>query len=232
MTTTSQPLTYSPYAYEIHDDPYPVYARLRAEAPLYRNEALDFWALSRHEDVLAAFRNVDGYSNAYGVSLDPSAFRPDAHKVMSFLALDPPRHTRMRSLIGKGFTPSKVAQMEDRIRAIAVEHLDVALERGSFDFIADFAGKLPMDVISELVGVPGSTGRRSDGWPTSSSIARTGCSTSPRPVWTPPCPWSSTTRGWSTNGGPLPGTTSPRPCSRPSSTGTGSPTRRSSAFSS
>ena len=154
MTTTSQPVDYSPYAYQIHDDPYPVYARLRAEAPLYRNQTLDFWALSRHEDVLSAFRNVDGFSNSHGVSLDPSAFRPDAHKVMSFLALDPPRHTRMRSLVGKGFTPSKVAQMEDRIRAIAIEHLDAALERGSFDFIADFAGKLPMDVISELVGVP------------------------------------------------------------------------------
>jgi hypothetical protein len=73
---------------------------------------------------------------------------------MSFLALDPPRHTRMRSLVGKGFTPSKVARMEERIREIAVEHLEPALERGSFDFIADFAGKLPMDVISELVGVP------------------------------------------------------------------------------
>jgi cytochrome P450 len=154
MTTTSEPLTYSPYAYEIHEDPYPVYARLRAEAPAYHNEELDFWALSRHHDVLAAFRNVDGFSNSHGVSLDPSAFGPDAHKVMSFLALDPPRHTRMRSLVGKGFTPSKVAQMEDRIRAIAIKHLECALERGSFDFIADFAGKLPMDVISELVGVP------------------------------------------------------------------------------
>jgi cytochrome P450 len=151
---TEGPVAYSPYAYEIHEDPYPVYARLRAEAPVYRNDELDFWARSRHEDVLAAFRNVDGFSNSYGVSLDPSAFSPDAHKVMSFLALDPPRHTRMRSLVGKGFTPSKVAQMEERIRAIAVEHLAVALERGTFDFIADFAGKLPMDVISELVGVP------------------------------------------------------------------------------
>jgi cytochrome P450 len=151
---TGEPVTYSPYAYDIHEDPYPVYARLRAEAPVYRNDELDFWALSRHQDVLAAFRNVDGFSNSYGVSLDPSAFSPDAHKVMSFLALDPPRHTRMRSLVGKGFTPSKVAQMEDRIRAIAVEHLEVAMERGTFDFIADFAGKLPMDVISELVGVP------------------------------------------------------------------------------
>jgi cytochrome P450 len=153
-TALDGPVRYSPYAYEIHEDPYPVYARLWAEAPAYRNEEFDFWALSRHADVLAAFRNVDAFSNSYGVSLDPSAFGPDAHKVMSFLALDPPRHTRMRSLVGKGFTPSKVARMEERIREIAVEHLEPALERGSFDFIADFAGKLPMDVISELVGVP------------------------------------------------------------------------------
>jgi len=149
----ADPVTYSPYAYGIHEDPYPVYARLRAEAPLYRNDEFDFWALSRHADVLGAFRNVDGFSNAFGVSLDPSAFGPDAHRFMSFLALDPPRHTRMRSLVGKGFTPTKVAQMEDRIRAIAVEHLEPALERGSFDFIGDFAGKFPMDVISDLVGV-------------------------------------------------------------------------------
>jgi len=154
VTTTSRPVAYSPYAYEIHEDPYPTYARLRSEAPVYRNEEFDFWALSRHVDVLAAFRNVDGFSNAQGVSLDPSAFGPNAHKMMSFLALDPPRHTRMRSLVGKKFTPSKVAGMEDRIRAIALEHLEPALERGTFDFIADFAGRLPMDVISELVGVP------------------------------------------------------------------------------
>jgi len=154
MTTISQPVSYSPYAYEIHEDPYPVYARMRAEAPVYRNDELDFYALSRHEDVLAAFRNLDGFSNAQGVSIEPSAFGPEAHKFMSFLALDPPRHTRMRSLVGKGFTPSKVAEMEDHIRDIAVEHLEPALERGTFDYIADFAGKLPMDVISELMGVP------------------------------------------------------------------------------
>ncbi len=148
------PVRYSPYDYEIDDDPYPVYARLRAEAPLYRNDELDFWALSRHEDVLGAFRDVDTFSNSHGVSLDPAAFGTDAHRVMSFLALDPPRHTRMRSLVGKGFTPTKVAAMESRVREITLEHLEPALERGSFDFIADFAGKVPMDVISELVGVP------------------------------------------------------------------------------
>jgi len=156
MTTTrvEGPVVYNPYAYQMHEDPYPTYARLRAEAPVYRSDEFDFWALSRHEDVLAAFRNVDSFSNSYGVSLDPSAFGPDAHRTMSFLALDPPKHTRMRSLVGKGFAPSKVNAMEDRIRQITLEHLEPALDRGSFDFIEDFAGKVPMDVISELVGVP------------------------------------------------------------------------------
>ena len=156
MTTTADtaPVVYNPYAYEMHEDPYPTYARLRSEAPVYRSEEFDFWALSRHEDVLGAFRNVDTFSNSWGVSLDPSAFSPDAHKMMSFLALDPPKHTRMRSLVGKGFTPSKVNAMETRIREITLEHLVPALERGTFDFVEDFAGKVPMDVISELVGVP------------------------------------------------------------------------------
>ena len=148
------PLAYDPYDYPIHEDPYPTYARLRAEAPVFYNEGLDFFALSRHADVLGAFRDVDHYSNAYGVSLDPAAFGPEAHRSMSFLAMDPPRHTRMRSLVGKSFTPRRVAAMEDDIRRLAVTHIESALERGSFDFIADFAGKLPMDVISELVGVP------------------------------------------------------------------------------
>ena len=78
---------FNPYEYAFHEDPYPTYARLRAEAPVYRNEQFDFWALSRHADILQAFRDVGSYSNAYGVSLDPAAFGPDAHKTMSFLAL-------------------------------------------------------------------------------------------------------------------------------------------------
>ena len=145
---------FNPYDYAFHEDPYPTYARLRAEAPVYRNEEFDFWALSRHADVLRAFRDVGSYSNAFGVSLDPAAFGPDAHKTMSFLALDPPDHTRMRTLVNKAFTPRTVARLEDRIREITLEHLEPAIEQGTFDFIADFAGKVPMDVISELIGVP------------------------------------------------------------------------------
>jgi len=145
---------YSPYDYAVHEDPYPTYARLRAEAPLYRNDEFDFWALSRHDDVLAAFRDPARLSNRFGVTLDPAAYGPHAHKSMSFLAMDPPRHTRMRSLVSKAFTARRVAELEPQIRALAVQYLDAAVESGTFDMVADVAGKLPMDVISEMIGVP------------------------------------------------------------------------------
>ncbi|MEU1526238.1 cytochrome P450 [Nocardia rhamnosiphila] len=155
MTAASlEPVTFDPYDYVFHEDPYPVYARLRAEAPLYYNAELDFYALSRHADVTAGFRNAAALSNANGVSLDPAAWGPHAHKTMSFLAMDDPRHMRMRKLVFKGFTPKRVADMETRIQELTLEYLEPALERGEFDWIQDFAGKLPMDVISELMGVP------------------------------------------------------------------------------
>ncbi|MFI2234098.1 cytochrome P450 [Nocardia testacea] len=155
MTAASlEPVTFDPYDYVFHEDPYPIYARLRAEAPLYYNADLDFYALSRHADVTAGFRNAAALSNANGVSLDPAAWGPHAHKTMSFLAMDDPRHMRMRKLVFKGFTPKRVADMETRIRELTLEYLEPALERGEFDWIQNFAGKLPMDVISELMGVP------------------------------------------------------------------------------
>lgn len=147
-------VSFSPYDYQVQDDPYPVYARLRAEAPLYRNDELDFWALSRHADVAAAFRDHDRFSNANGVSIDPSAWGPRAPRVMSFLAMDPPRHTRMRALVSRGFTPRRVQDLEPRVRELARKHLAPCLEKGTFDFVGDYAGLLPMDVVSELVGVP------------------------------------------------------------------------------
>jgi len=114
MTATE--LVYSPYAYEIHEDPYPTYARLRDEAPVYRHEAAGFYALSRHTDVVEAFRDNTRFSSAHGVSLDPAASGPHAHRTMSFLAMDPPMHGRMRGLVSRGFTPRRVAEMEPRIR--------------------------------------------------------------------------------------------------------------------
>jgi cytochrome P450 len=147
------PLVFDPFDYALHEDPYPVYRRLRDEAPLYRNEQLGFWALSRHADVKAAFRDWERFSSRNGVSLDPDAFRPDAERAASFLAMDPPRHDRLRGLVSRGFTPRRVAALEPRIREIAVEHLTPCVERRRWDAIDDFAGKLPMDVISETLGV-------------------------------------------------------------------------------
>ena len=161
MTTTtphavySTPVEYNPYAYEMHEDPYPTYHRLREEAPCYFNEEFNFYALSRHADVIEGFRDFESLSSSHGVSIDPLASGPHAHKTMSFLAMDPPRHTRMRALVSRGFTNSRVQQMEPLIRELTIEHLRSALDAGAaFDFVGDLGGKLPMDVISELVGVP------------------------------------------------------------------------------
>jgi cytochrome P450 len=152
--TAPDELVFDPYAYAFHEDPYPTYARLRDEAPVYHNPEMGFWALSRHGDVMDGFRDSERFSSSHGVSLDAAASGPDAHRTMSFLALDPPRHGRMRGLVSRGFTPRRVVELEPSIRALAVRYLDEAVERGSFDFIGDFAGRLPMDVISELIGVP------------------------------------------------------------------------------
>jgi cytochrome P450 len=148
------PVHYSPFDYEIQEDPYPVYARLRDEAPLYRNEELDFWALSRHEDVTAGYRDSVSFSNANGVSLEPSAWGPRAARRMSILAMDAPRHTRLRALVSRGFTPRRVQDLEQRIQGLATRHLDACLGSDAFDFVGDYAGRIPMDVVSELLGVP------------------------------------------------------------------------------
>lgn len=145
-------IEYDPFAYAVHEDPYPLYKCLRDEAPVYHSERLGFWALSRHADVLAALKDVQRFSSRHGVALE--SMGPGAAATMSFLAMDPPRHTRMRALVSRAFTPRRVAELEPRIREIAKEHIDAFVEARTCDFMRDFAGKLPMDVISELIGVP------------------------------------------------------------------------------
>ena len=157
MTLGTSEVLLDPYDYDFHEDPYPYYKRLRDEAPLYHNEELGFWALSRHQDVREGFRNSTTLSNREGVSLDPVSRGPHASKTMSFLAMDDPDHLRLRTLVSKGFTPRRIRELEPRITELAKQHLDTMLERadsGTVDYVAEFAGKLPMDVISELMGVP------------------------------------------------------------------------------
>ncbi len=155
LPTASTPVEFDPFSYAIHDDPYPVYRRLRDEAPAYRNERLGFWALSRYGDVLAAFKEPLLFSNAQGVSLERSS-AGQASALASFLAMDPPRHDQMRALVARGFTPRRVADLEPRIRDLATQYIDRFIAGGHCDIIQDFAARLPMDVVSELLGVPAS----------------------------------------------------------------------------
>jgi cytochrome P450 len=160
QTSIAPDLVFDPYDHRLQDDPYPVYARLRREDPFHHNEEHDFWVMSRHADIHAAVRSDAAYSNRMGVSLDASAWNEHAHTVMSFLAMDPPRQTRLRRLVSKGFTPRRVAALEPQIQRITDHYLDRHLAGAAsgdaveLDWISDLAGRVPMDVISEMLGVP------------------------------------------------------------------------------
>ncbi|MFB9312998.1 cytochrome P450 [Nocardioides plantarum] len=155
---SGEELVFDPYDYATQDDPYPIYQRLRDEEPLHHNPEHDFWVLSRHADVAAALRDDATYSNRMGVSLDQSAWHPEAHRIMSFLALDGPEQSRIRSLVSRAFTPRRVKELIPQVQGLTERYLDAALEQagpgGELDWITDLAGKLPMDVISEMMGVP------------------------------------------------------------------------------
>ena len=158
LAAADAPLVFDPYDYEFHEDPYPLYARLRAEAPVLHVEDDDLWVVSRHADVRSVLRDDETFSNRMGVSLDASAWTPDAHKVMSFLALDGDEQTRLRKLVSAAFTPRRVRELEPQIQCLTARHLDRTMslnaEHDEVDWITEFAGRLPMDVISELMGVP------------------------------------------------------------------------------
>lgn len=145
---------YSPFDFTIQDDPYPVYARLREKSPVYRNETDDFWALSRHADVLAALRDSARFSSVNGLRIEPAFWGPTAERFFSFVAMDPPKHTRMRGLVARAFTQRRVQELEPRIREIARECIRPHLDGDEFDMMTDVAARFPTDVISELVGVP------------------------------------------------------------------------------
>ncbi|MFC9969713.1 cytochrome P450 [Spirillospora sp. NPDC127200] len=147
-------LVYSPYDFDTQNDPYPLYARLREEAPVYRNDADDIWVLSRHADVTEALKDTARFSSRNGLRIEPAFWGPQAERFFSFVAMDPPRHTRMRGLVSRAFTQRRVQALEPRLREIARSYLEPALAGEEFDMMGDFAARFPTDVISELVGVP------------------------------------------------------------------------------
>lgn len=148
------PVMYDPFSYQVQEDPYPVYAWMREYAPVFHNPKRNFYALSRHADVLAAFRDPVLFTNRNGISLEPSLWGPQAYKNVFFLALDPPDHTRLRGLVQKEFTPRSIARREARIRELTRRRLEPLLEQDYFDFARDFAAAVPNDVVCEMLGIP------------------------------------------------------------------------------
>ena len=101
----SKVLEYDPYSYEIDLDPYPLYRRMRDEAPAYYNPRLDFWALTRFDDCHDALIDWQGYSSAQGTVLELMGNAPMAGSIIIFM--DPPKQTRYRNLVSKAFTPGE-----------------------------------------------------------------------------------------------------------------------------
>lgn len=144
-------LEYDPFSYELDRDPYPVYRRLQDEEPAYFNERLGFWALTRFDDVHRALVDWNTYSSAEGTVLE---LMGSEFSDTMIIFMDPPRQTRYRNLVSKVFTPARIGELEGRIREIATGHLDRIEGRGRFDAVAEFTAKLPMDVISTMLGIP------------------------------------------------------------------------------
>jgi cytochrome P450 len=144
---------YDPYDFEIDADPHPVWRRMRDEAPLYRNDQYEFWALSRYEDVAAGLTDWRTYSSARGTLLE--LIRYDVQfPPGTILFEDPPIHGAHRALLARVFTPRRIAQLEPRVRAYCARSLDPLVGSGRIDFIADLGSQMPMRVIGMLLGIP------------------------------------------------------------------------------
>ncbi len=153
MATVETDVYYDPYDVDIVADPYPVYARLRDEAPIYYNEHYDFWALSRYADVEKALLNWETFSNSRSDILELVQSDFDMPPgVMMFQ--DPPMHTMLRGLMSRVFTPRRMAALEEQIRAYCVRCLDPLVGAEGFDIIAELAAMMPMRVIGMLLGIP------------------------------------------------------------------------------
>jgi cytochrome P450 len=144
---------YDPYDVTIYRDPYPVFRRLREEAPLYFNERFDFFALSRYDEIERALVDRESYSLSRGASLDQIKsgvqFPPG-----SLIFEDPPLHTSRRSMLSRVFTPKRMNGLEPSIREYCAQCLDPLVGAGRLDFMLDLGNKMPMRMIGLLLGIP------------------------------------------------------------------------------
>jgi cytochrome P450 len=153
VTIDTADVYYDTYDVGINANPYPVYRRLREEAPLYYNDVHDFYALSRYEDVERGLLDAQTYISGRGAIIE--VIRANIEMPSGVLIFeDPPTHTIHRRLLSRAFTPRRVAELEPKIRQFCAESLDPLVGSDGFDFIADFGAQMPMRVISMLLGIP------------------------------------------------------------------------------
>jgi cytochrome P450 len=136
-------------------DPYPFYARLRAEAPVYRTRwvfRLSVWIVTRYDDVLTVLKD-ERFSKAY-ISRIPFVPRSIQALAANMLNLDPPDHTRLRTLVSKAFTPRVVEQLRVRIQSVCDELLDAAAADRRMELVRGFALPLSLTIIADLLSIP------------------------------------------------------------------------------
>src|SRR6266702_6891452 len=151
--TTENAVYWDPYRPEFWSNPHPVFKRLRHEAPLYRNEEYDFYALSRFSDVERGLTDKESLSSSRGDILE--YIKADLPKTQGlFIWEDPPEHTVHRGVLSKVFTPRRMNELEGKIRAYCARCLDPLVGAGGFDFVRDLGAQMPMRVIGMLLGIP------------------------------------------------------------------------------
>lgn len=164
MTSLQQ--TYSPFDPEIIADPYPVYRELRDHAPVYWSAQANTWVLSRYDDVSAALVDPATYSSGSGIFPTP----PEVDMTQLFLPMlimtDPPRHTALRKIVSKVFTPRRIGELEPHIHAIVDDLISHSPDSGAWDFVSGFSGPLPAIVIADMLGVPRADRDRFRAWST------------------------------------------------------------------
>jgi cytochrome P450 len=151
--TSNSDLYYDPYDFEIDVDPYPMWRRLRDEAPLYYNEKYDFYAVSRFDDVERCLVDIETYRCGRGTVLE--FIRADIEfPPGNILFEDPPVHDVHRGLMSRVFTPRKMNAIEPKVREFCVRSLDPLVGAGRFDFVRDLGAEVPMRAIGYLLGIP------------------------------------------------------------------------------
>ena len=148
---TKPKLVFNPVSQEYFDNPYEIYQRMRDEAPIYYDEDEDFYALTRHADVAAGFKDHESFSSAYGCDLAMVRSKDVPQK--SIIFMDPPDHRHMRSLLNKAFTPRAIQSQRETVTELVEQYLAMA-DPDNFDVVQDFSGPFPVEVITRMAGVP------------------------------------------------------------------------------